>query len=148
MFAAICVITCDIGFWYTGIAAESQKKAFRHLRNLIRSGDVKMTPYKGNKEKIKEETETDNVVPFLRLLPGGKGPDDPRWLFTLPVGTVFLTRPRGYDKFFLDQYHVANIDGDAVLLLSNLNGHEYIPVDGKMFSKQMELFKIVSLGDE
>jgi hypothetical protein len=94
-----------------------------------------------------EEDSKLNVVPIkpsLRVISGGGGGP---WLWSLPIGTVFLSRGRkSTDVPFVQQYQIANKSVKAVLLYSNLMEEIIIWVDPVIFSNQMELVEI--LGEE
>lgn len=89
---------------------------------------------------LRNEEEEGNVVP-LRVVTGGKGTDE-NWLSKLPVGTVFVTRPKKMQVPFLQILEVVYHGEKYSILLDNLNDGKYAPVDTRMFSLTYDLFEI------
>jgi hypothetical protein len=103
-------------------------------------------------KEMKEEEEKEkrtNVLPFTpRLLTGGKGPTD-CWLLSLPINTIFLTRPVKWDKPFLEEYKIIRKTEKSVQLYSLPYLHSqqgFLLVDPIIFCKTWELVEV--LGEE
>jgi len=97
----------------------------------------------------REEEEEKKVVPFLRVVPGGKTPIGSNWLSSLPQGTVFLCRPIvHHGKPFLEEYHVVFQSTHATRLHTNINAESNFWVDPISFCGIMELVEILIEGKD
>jgi len=95
----------------------------------------------------KEDEDEKKPTPF-KLLTGGKDTQDPNWLKSMEVGSVFLTRPKndGYGKINLGEglailELVAKTERSA-RLYDSIN-HNSFMVDMQRFSGRMELFEML-----
>jgi hypothetical protein len=105
-----------------------------------------------NTQKVKELTEElittdDNVIPFPKLITGGKGPNDPYWLMDLEVGAVFLARLKNDQQNFIlqefalyEKYHTG-----AVLYMVTQNGVQPLSVHMRTFSNKWEWIETIKI---
>jgi hypothetical protein len=88
--------------------------------------------------------EEENTQPQLQLIQGGKEPPDENWLKDMAEGTVFLCRTKGPNKTIdVQEYHVVYQAGEFTKLMSNINNKINMWVDTLMFSRNMELAKVI-----
>ena len=103
---------------------------------------------------IKEDKDVKNKnVLNLHVVPGGKDPNNPNWLSTLPVGTVFLTRRKptqgGLNRDIgAAMFHVSFHSDKCTRLFDNMNGAgTYQWVITRDFSMAMEKIEVLQYGE-
>lgn len=104
----------------------------------------------------KELEQDDKIIDFesvrkARLAVGGKGPtDEPNWLKTLEVGTIFLAKernPQAYPPWVEFQYAVEGITpGGNYFLLTKPNIENI--VDPYVFSRVFKLMEVLMSSEE
>jgi hypothetical protein len=94
----------------------------------------------------KDDLNPDNVIsmfPEAKLLTAPKGPTGHDWLSPLPVGTIFVCKPKPeapISKIFLQEYIVDTKFTKSIKLLSNMNEpDQYAVVDPFEFCKMFDL---------
>lgn len=99
--------------------------------------------------KGKATEEEDNILPFVK--PDGRGPKDDNWLKELPLGAVFLAKPKASAGFLITEFcRGSDLDEEVILMVEfHATGQsvQYF-VDSLAFSKTMRLIKVREIADE
>lgn len=124
-----------------------------HLSNLEqRIVDLTMNE---KTKKIEVEEETENTYRGLRLITGGKPPEDSDWLGDMSPRTVFLVHPKKiqgmpYKGYGLAEFTHGGKFGRAVLLVEDASSNKgtFTWVLSRKFSEEFELAEIIHTPDE
>lgn len=106
-------------------------------------------------KKIQDEITEEDTHKGLRLITGGKPPEDYDWLGNMARGTVFLVHPKRiqgmpYKSYGLVEFTHGGKFGKAVLLIedSSSNKGAFTWVLSKRFSEEFECAEIIHKPDE
>lgn len=99
--------------------------------------------------KAKATEIEDNILPFVK--PDGNKPKEDNWLKELPVGSIFLAKPKASAGFIVNEFLRGSDLTEEVLLLVEYYATgqpvQYF-VDSAVYSKSMKLVKVREVPQE
>lgn len=98
------------------------------------------------KKLLTESDQDDNVVDFasakLRTKTAVGNPNDPCWLNTLGIGTIFTARKKNVNDFLLPMFCIQGRSERVTFLLEQSTQDHTLNVDPIRFCSQYELYEV------
>lgn len=98
-------------------------------------------------EREQQEELRKRKMPDLKLLPGGKGPEDgPDWLSAMPIGSLFLVQHRNPpSEFSLGLFHLVEKTEKGACVLFQRGGNLPVYVNPSRFCRLFAFYELIDI---